>query len=163
MAVNNRVPPPPQDARGFFLLPQAPADSGYYVYGNLLGRPARGAYQYAHPIMMTAILRVALQWQARDKRRFGIGDISLANGVRTPDHESHRSGLEVDIRPLRKDGLEQPVRWWESQYDKEGTAQLIDLFRTLAPVVTVFFNDPDIVFARRAVRHDDHFHLKLRG
>jgi murein endopeptidase len=59
--------------------------------------------------MMTAILRVALEWQAVDKRRIGIGDISLAGGVQTPDHASHITGLEVDVRPLRKDGLEEPV------------------------------------------------------
>ena len=45
--------PPPQDMRGFFMLPQAPMDAGYYVYGRLFGRPAKGAYQYAHPVMMT--------------------------------------------------------------------------------------------------------------
>jgi penicillin-insensitive murein DD-endopeptidase len=89
--------------------------------------------------------------------------IKLDNNCDSPSHNSHRSGLEVDLRPLRKDGLEQPVRWWEPQYDKEGTAQLIELFRTFAPVVTVLFNDPGILLAKRAVRHDDHFHLKLRG
>lgn len=138
-------------------------DSGYYVYGKLYGQPAKGAYQYAHPIMMTAILRVALQWQAIDKRRIGIGDISMAGGPKPPDHESHKSGLEVDVRPLRKDGLEEPVSWWDPQYDKDGTAKLIELFCTFAPVVTVLFNGPDIPFVKKAIRHDDHFHVKLRG
>ncbi len=55
-------PRPTQDSRGFFMLPQAPMDSGYYVYGDLYKKPAKGAYQYAHPIMMTAVLRVALEW-----------------------------------------------------------------------------------------------------
>lgn len=74
-------PRPTQDSRDFFMLPQAPMDSGYYVYGELHKKPAKGAYQYAHPFMMTAILRVALEWQAIDKRRIGIGDISMAGGV----------------------------------------------------------------------------------
>ncbi|NRR33909.1 penicillin-insensitive murein endopeptidase [Oxalobacteraceae bacterium] len=154
---------PPQDSRRFFMLPQAPMDSGYYVYGNFRGRPAKGAYQFAHPIMMTAILRVALEWQAIDKRRIGIGDISLAGGSRPPDHDSHRSGLELDVRPLRKDGHEESIRWWEPQYDKESTAKLIELFRTFAPVVTVLFNGPDIPFVNHYAGHDDHFHIKLRG
>lgn len=33
----------PRDKRGFFILPQAPEDAGYYVYGP----PGRGAGQYA--------------------------------------------------------------------------------------------------------------------
>lgn len=156
-------PRPTQDSRGFYMLPQAPMDSGYYVYGKLYGKPAKGAYQYAHPIMMTAILRVALQWQARDARRIGIGDISMAGGPKPPDHDSHRSGLEVAVRPLRKDGREEPVAWWDANYDLGGTARLIDLFRTYAPVVKIYFNGPEIPFVKRAVRHDDHFHVKLRG
>lgn len=40
---------PPEDKRGFFMLPQSPMDSGYYVYGNYEKKPAKGAYEYAHP------------------------------------------------------------------------------------------------------------------
>jgi hypothetical protein len=138
-------------------------DSGYYVYGELYKKPAKGAYQYANPIMMTAILRVALEWQAVDKRRIGIGDISLAGGVQTPDHASHITGLEVDVRPLRKDGLEDPVYWWDREYDREGTTKLIEMFRTFAPVKFILFNGPDIPFVRKAVTHDNHFHVALRG
>ena len=145
------------------MLPQAPMDSGYYVYGLLHKKPALGGYQYAHPIMMTAILRVALEWQAIDRRRIGIGDISLAGGVQTPDHDSHKNGLQVDVRPLRKDGLEEPVCWWDREYDREGTEKLIEMFRTFAPVTGVLFNDSDIPFVRKAKKHDNHFHVELRG
>jgi penicillin-insensitive murein DD-endopeptidase len=123
---------PTEDSRKYFMLPQSPMDSGYYVYGDLHKQPARGAYQYAHPIMMTTILRVAFEWLAIDKRRFGVGDISLAGGPKTPDHQSHMNGLQVDIRPLRKDGLEERVLWSDPEYDKEGTMRLIELFRTFA-------------------------------
>lgn len=156
-------PRPTQDSRGFFMLPQAPMDSGYYVYGKLYKEPAKGAYQYAHPLMMTGILRVALEWQAIDRRRFGVGDISLPGGGVTPDHGGHRSGLDVDIRLLRKDGLEKPVTWHDSQYDHASTVKLLDLFRSLTAVKFVVCNDPGIPFALRAVKHDDHFHLTLRG
>jgi hypothetical protein len=73
-------PRPTQDARGYFMLPQAPMEAGYYTYGLLYDKPDKGAYQYAHPIMMTGILRVGLEWQAIDKRRFGVGNISLPGG-----------------------------------------------------------------------------------
>jgi hypothetical protein len=45
------------------MLPQTPMESGYYTYGRLNGAPDKGAYQYPHPIMMQAILRVGLEWQ----------------------------------------------------------------------------------------------------
>lgn len=74
------------------------------------------------------------------------------------------NGLEVDVRPLRKDGLEVPVYWWDKKaYDQEGTAKLIDMFRTFSSVVKVLFNDPDIPFVKMAKRHDHHFHVQLKG
>ena len=153
----------PKDSRSYFMLPQAPQDAGYYAYGQLDKKPSHGKFQYAHPAMMTAILRVEREWQALDKRRFGVGDISLAGGPKHKDHQSHMKGLEVDVRPLRKDGVETGVCWWDQQYDREGTARLIELFRIFAPVVLVYFNGPDIPFVTRMIRHDDHFHVQLRG
>jgi murein endopeptidase len=154
---------PVEDSRSFFMLPQSPMDSGYYTYGKLDGKPDKGAYQYAHPLMMTAILRVGLEWQAIDKRRFGVGNISLPGGRKNKDHKSHMDGLQVDIRPLRKDGLEEPVTWMDAQYDQAGTAKLIELFRTFAPVDRVFFNAHGIPFVMPLKGHDDHFHVELRG
>jgi len=154
---------PPEDSRAYFMLPQSPMDSGYYTYGKLNGKPDRGAYQYAHPRMMTAILRVGLEWQAIDRRRFGVGNISLPGGTPHKDHKSHMNGLQVDIRPLRKDGLEEPVTWMDAQYDQAGTAKLIELFRIFAPVTRVFFNGHGIPFVTPLKEHDDHFHVELRG
>ena len=153
----------PKDSRDYFMLPQTPQDAGYYVYGKLDGIPSRGKFQYAHPVMMTAILRVEREWQAIDRRRFGVGDISLPGGPKHKDHGTHMKGLEVDVRALRKDGAETGVRWQDPQYDKEGTVKLIELFRIFAPVVLVYFNGPDIPFVSKMIRHDDHFHVKLRG
>jgi murein endopeptidase len=102
----------PQDARRYFMLPQAPEDSGYYVYGSLNNKPSRGAYQYATPSMITAILWVASEWQAIDNRQFGVGDISLAGGPKYKDHATHRSGLEVDIRRCGKTVSTSPSLGW---------------------------------------------------
>jgi hypothetical protein len=154
---------PTQDKRGFFMLPQTPMESGYYTYGRLNGAPDKGAYQYPHPIMMQAILRVGLEWQAIDKRRFGVGNISLADGPKHKDHQGHRNGLQVDMRALRKDGLEEPVHWTHSQYDRTATVRLIELFRAFSPVKLVRFNDTSIPFAIWTEGHDDHFHLELIG
>lgn len=148
---------PIQDGRGFYMLPRTPAESGYYTYGRLNGASDRGAYQYPHPIMMQAILRVALEWQVIDKRRIGVGNISLANGPKHKDHRGHRDGLQVDLRALRKDGREEPVMQGTLQYDREGTAKLIELFRTFAPVTRILFNDTSIPFVKWTLDHDDNF------
>lgn len=149
----------PMDCRRYFMLPQGPEDGGYYVYG----RPSNGVYQYAQSRMMTVLLQIAWEWQGLDKRRMGVGDISLADGVASNMHSTHKSGLEVDIRPLRKDGAEAPVRWDQQGYDHDATAALIDLFFIFAPVDFILFNDPHIPGVKPFRHHDDHFHVQLRG
>ena len=146
------------DSRRFFVIPQAPEDAGYYVYGT----PVNGRGQYAHSALMTGILRVEREWQAVDDRKFGIGNISLAAGLPFPGHATHKSGLEVDIRPLRKDGAQVPVSWTQPGYDREATAKLLELFRAFTPVVLIYFNDTSLPFVIPLAHHDNHFHLKLR-
>ena len=151
----------PKDDRNFFMLPQAPEGAGYYVYGT----PGQGAGQYAHPALMTMLLFVESQWVGMDDRKFGVGNISLAGGGAFEPHRSHKKGLEVDIRPVRKDGKRIPVYWQSTdQYDQAATARLIELFRAYPGVGKVYFNDPDLrhlVLPRH--HHDNHFHVELRG
>jgi penicillin-insensitive murein endopeptidase len=147
----------PQDTRAFFMLPQAPEGAGYYVYGT----PDKGQAQYTHPGMMTLLLAVERQWSLIDRRKFGIGNISVSGGFYF-GHKSHRKGLEVDLRPLRKDGKRHPVTYFSPEYDREGTALLIGLFHTCAPgLLVIFFNDTRIPGTRPLVKHDDHFHVQF--
>lgn len=147
----------PKDSRGYFALPQAYEGGGYYVYGS----PDKGRGQYAHPQLISALLEVARQWSRIDKRKFGVGNISLAGGDIFPGHRSHRSGLEVDIRPVRKDGNRLPCSILDSQYDRDATATLIALFREHAKVQLVIFNDRSIPGVSHASNHSDHFHVQI--
>lgn len=148
----------PHDQRGFFMLPQAPADAGYYAYG----KPGAGVNQYAHPTMMTLILAVEREWQTSETRQFGVGDISAAGGPKVRGHNSHRRGLEVDIRPLRKDGLHIACNYHEDVYDRIATEKLINIFRSCAPgPLLIFFNDLKIPGVRPLEKHDNHFHVQF--
>jgi murein endopeptidase len=148
-----------KDIRGFFMLPQAPEEAGYYVYGT----PGGGVNQYAHPKMVNLILAVEREWQASDVRKFGVGDISSAGGPKMAGHDSHRRGLEADIRPLRIDGKNIACRYQDAEYDRAGTEKLIHLFRSLASSpVDIFFNDVAIPGVRPLKKHDHHFHVQFR-
>lgn len=148
---------PPQDSCGYFMLPQAPEEAGYYVYGT----PAQGAAQYAHPSMMTLLLAVEREWSRTETRKFGVGNISVAGGLGF-GHQSHRKGLEVDCRPVRKDGRQQPVTYLSPDYDRDATAKLIGLFRTCAAApLVIFFNDGSIPGTRPLEKHNDHFHVQF--
>jgi len=147
-----------QDSRGFFMVPQAPEESGYYTYGT----PAHGAGQFASPKLMSLLFLVEHQWAATESRQFGIGNISLAGGRKFSPHHSHRSGLEVDIRPLRTDGKHQRVSYLEHEYDRAATAKLIDLFFQSGMVDLIFFNDKKIAKVKPLAGHNDHFHVQVK-
>lgn len=148
----------PHDSRGFFMIPQVPEDAGYYVYGV----PGAGVNQYVHPKMLNLIVAVEREWQAIDIRKFGVGDISSAGGPKLKNHDSHRHGVEVDIRPLRKDGKQAGCTYRDAAYDRAGTEKLINLFRACAvgPLL-IFFNDAKIPGVRPLPKHDNHFHVQF--
>lgn len=146
-----------QDSRKFFVLPQGYEGGGYYTYGT----PAEGRSQYAHPRLISLIQQVAFEWCGLDQRKFGIGNISLADGADHPDHKTHMSGLEVDIRPIRLDGRKMPCTYRQHDYDQAATAQLIALFLRNNCVRLVYFNDVSIRGVSYAKFHDDHFHVAL--
>ena len=86
------IPIQPRDHQGWYMLPQAPEDAGYYVYGNVNHIPGTGALaQYAHPNMLSVIFWVEREWEAVDDRKFGIGNISLAGGLKY-EHAGHIEG-----------------------------------------------------------------------
>lgn len=148
----------PIDSRGFFMLPQAPEGAGYYVYGT----PLHGAGQYAHPEMMTLLLWVANRWQETESRKFGVGNISKADGPEFKPHKSHVNGMQVDVRAVRKDGKHTGVAWQNADYDREATAKLITIFKAYHSVEKIFFNDPLILGVWPRFLHDNHFHVELR-
>ena len=148
----------PKDTRGYFVLPQRPEGAAYYTYGT----PPAGAGQYAHHKLLSLLLMVEHRWQALDDRKIGIGNISLANGVKYQDHKGHRSGRDVDIRLFRKDRQQAPVTRLDKQYDRDATATLIDLFLESHIIQVIYFNDLTIPRVRPLARHDDHFHITIK-
>jgi murein endopeptidase len=166
------VPIQPRDSRGYFMLPQAPEDAGYYVYGTLHGVPGTGAEaQYAHPKLLSVIFDIERQWEAIDDRKFGIGNISTAGGVAYDKHHSHQKGIEMDIRPVRKDrmvGLAARVSRFDAAYDREATIKLLRLFVQHPMVTKIFFNDDKVQQAIGGGRvrswngHDDHIHIEIK-
>ncbi len=164
------IPIQPRDNLGHFMLPQAPEQAGYYVYGNVGGRPGTGHLaQYAHPTMLSVIFWVEREWQAIDHRKFGIGNMSLAGGVRY-EHDTHMKGIEMDMRPIRKDGMVgQAARCTykdKTIYDQAATIKLVNLFLRHPLVKLIYFNDDELRAAcgprvKRWPLHDDHLHVGL--
>ncbi|RJG09550.1 penicillin-insensitive murein endopeptidase [Massilia cavernae] len=148
----------PCDKRGFFVLPQGYEGGGYYCYGT----PDGGRSQYAHPKLISFMSDVAIRWCAQDVRKFGVGNISLPDG-RKGDHATHIKGLDVDIRPIRKDGRRLACTIRDRQYDHDATARLVEILYGTGMVRTILFNDGSIRHVRRWPGHDNHLHVSLKA
>ena len=99
--------------------------------------------------------------------RIAIGDIGHEHGGAIRGHVTHRYGLDVDIRPMRRatDQCTSRGSWRLSTYDRSATRDLVKAIRASAPghVKLVYFNDPVLIregLTRSYPGHDDHLHVR---
>jgi putative peptidoglycan binding protein/penicillin-insensitive murein endopeptidase len=122
---------------------------------------------YGQASAIETVKRVAEKWHLlQPAKPMSIGQISRKGGGYFPPHSSHQTGLDVDVRPLRRDGLNIGVVIGHSQYDAALTKELIELWWKFAPVELVLFNDRNCILAnlsRPYAGHSNHFHVRLRA
>lgn len=139
-----------------------PANGPGFVTNNR----GNNEFQFGQQSTIDAAIRVAAAWnQKHPNRPFSIGQISKNGGGLFKPHKSHQLGVDVDVRPMRKDGENAPVTITDSQFDRELTTELIALWWRLAPTQAVFFNDQSVIDAglsRFVNGHHNHFHVRLR-
>ena len=140
-----------------------PASGVGFVTNN---RGPSGKFQFGQKSTIDAAQAVGTAWDALNANRpFSIGQISLKGGGVMPPHKSHRLGLDVDVRPMRTDGANEPVNITDAGYDRATTTALIELWWKKAPVQSLFFNDPTVIAAGLSQfvnGHHHHFHVRLR-
>jgi hypothetical protein len=82
-------------------------------------------------------------------------------------HKSHQVGVDVDVRPMRKDWKESDVDWRDRKnYSRELTREVIKLFinQNRQKIKVVYFNDEELIkegLVERQSGHDDHFHVRF--
>jgi len=121
--------------------------------------------------MIECLQNVGLVFNALTGSEFGVGDISKQGGGKFPPHKSHQKGIDVDVRPIRKDCARKGVKVGDKQYDRERTLLLVLLFYILCDVDVIGFQDAtlekeveqyigDVVRAWKG--HADHLHVRLK-
>jgi hypothetical protein len=120
--------------------------------------------RYGTASTIAALIEVGRIWKLRrGAPRVGIGDISLQGGGDIAGHDSHETGRDVDIRPLRNDGTEGPITWSQAKYSGDLTQELVDIIYAngVVKVNVIGFNDPNIQGCVNWNNHDNHLHVRF--
>ena len=136
--------------------------SGPGFYGKPESWPDR---QYGLAQTIAAIQTIAKAWQAKHPGgpRMGITDISFKGGGHMDPHASHTKGVDVDVRPIRNDGVESGTNYKDPSYSKSLTQDLVDTIRGNSPmsIRTILFNGTGIKGVTPYTGHDDHLHVSF--
>ena len=88
--------------------------------------------------------------------------MSLSDGAPYDRHgKDHMTGVGIDIRPMRADGRQGPIRHDQAGYDREATQKLVDTLRATGGVQKIYFNDPEIKGVEYQDLHDDHLYVRI--
>jgi peptidoglycan hydrolase-like protein with peptidoglycan-binding domain len=121
--------------------------------------------QYGLSQTIAAVQAIGKAWLAKHPSgpRFGITDISFKGGGTMSPHASHTKGVDVDIRPMRNDGVESGTNYKDSSYSKTLTQDLVDTIRASSPmsIRTILFNGAGIKGVSPYTGHDDHMHVSF--
>jgi peptidoglycan hydrolase-like protein with peptidoglycan-binding domain len=144
---------------------------GYTTYNREPG----GVDQFGTLAFIRALQDLALAWgQGHPTVLIQYGDISrrgggvffnAANPKGKPDHDDHKLGRAVDIRPVSKGGALVPTTFNSANYDPALTKELVLLIRQKFPNSDIFFNDPKLTakgLTRPLKGHDNHLHWQLK-
>lgn len=94
----------------------------------------------------------------------GVGNISKNGGGPLPPHVSHKNGIDVDVRPMRKDKEKEPVTFSDTDYSRPLTQELVNVIRAnnVLAIKTIFFNDPNVTGVQPAAGHHNHLHVRFK-
>lgn len=124
-----------------------------------------GDHQFGQPEAVELIREVAKKWRASGGSPFSVGDLALRDNAIFPGHlpaGDHRTGLGIDVRPIRKDGDGSAVRWQDPEYDREATQRLVNLFNESGNVERIVFSDPHLTGTTVYRGLDGHMHITVK-
>jgi len=119
---------------------------------------------WGKPEVIDCLIKIGQIWSAQSATPISIGQISRKNGEVFPPHKTHRTGDDVDIRPMRKDNRNAAVTWQEESYSRSLTRDMIKTIRANAPIISILFNDPELIkesLCQSYPNHSNHLHVNF--
>jgi len=136
---------------------------GYKTYNREPG----GADQIGRASTIRNVQHLGELWNAiHPDIVIGVGDISRRGGGNFPPHKTHKDGLDVDLRPLTNNGVNEPTNIGAANFSHGRTRELILLIRNSFAIEVIFFNDPLTInegLTRHAAGHGNHVHVRFKA
>jgi hypothetical protein len=117
--------------------------------------------QYGTPATLDVVATMGRAFLAAGLQ-VGIGDISFMHGGRMPPHESHRRGVDVDLRLQRTDGAHVGVTIHDKEYSRDNTRKVVEVVLAQPSTTLVLNNDSQIKGVRPWPGHDNHIHVRFK-
>lgn len=127
-----------------------------------------GPANWATGAAIGQVQAAASAFAATGQGRVPYGDAGFEHGGAIAGHASHRTGMDIDLWPIRTDSLQCTagrITWQSATYDRAATRTLLQLLRSTAPghIKLIFFNDPVLIqegLAQSYPNHDNHLHVR---
>lgn len=140
---------------------ELPAQGVGFVAYN---REARGD-QFGTKETILKAQEIAKEWyKLHPEALIQYGDISYLYGGDTPDHATHEKGLDIDLRPFRKDAKLLGVTYQDSNYSQSLTREFLKMIK--GKVRGVYFNDPILIkekLCSHSAGHQNHLHIMMQS
>lgn len=142
------------DNTSLIQLPKS--GNGYYVYTT-------SDKLWGTKECINSITAAAKSFKDNHNITIGIGDISFGDKREMFPHKSHRKGLNIDIRPLRKDGKHLPISIHDKDhYSQELTKALVEILQNDSNLKSILFNDSGISGVKQWAGHHNHLHVSFK-
>jgi hypothetical protein len=136
---------------GFVRLPDG---VGYKYVGSENAR-------YCTPETAKKIQKIGEEWDASHPGgQLGINDMSRADGGPVPPHSAHRSGNEVDIRPINTADNGGPCIIGQADYSQPLTKDLVTTVYSNGGK-SILFNDTTVGAVKPYAKHSNHLHVNF--
>ena len=123
-------------------------------------------YGYGTSWLIEVVQEAGRNFAFNDVTSIGLNDASTPEGGKNSDHQTHQTGLNLDIRLPHKNHEIGGISYKDSEYNREVMRSILEVFWDTEQVKSILFNDPQLIDEGLCVfssGHDHHAHLTVRA
>ncbi|WNJ17331.1 penicillin-insensitive murein endopeptidase [Pontibacter sp. G13] len=139
-------------------------------YRYKVSKASNGDDRWGTNYLISAITEAGQHFHAANggTKVFHVHELASKRGGKNGSHKTHQTGLDVDVRLTKLNGVPGGITYHSDQYDQEATRQTLQAFKQLPFKTYCIFNDPVLIAEELCVGdkdgatwHDNHIHIRV--